>query len=109
MNIKLNRKVIPALLVVLFLTDLSDFAYCQDPVDYVNPNIGTIGHLLTATTPDVQLPRGMIRLIPRTTPGIRDTYLADKIYSYSVISLSNDFSGGLGMFSLMATTGNIKC
>jgi predicted alpha-1,2-mannosidase len=108
MKIKFNRKVIPVLLVVLFLTGISDFANCQDPVDYVNPNIGTIGHLLTATTPDVQLPRGMIRLIPRTTPGIRDVYLADKIYSCSVISLSNDFSGGLGMFSLMATTGNIK-
>jgi predicted alpha-1,2-mannosidase len=86
----------------------SDKAYCQDPVDYVNPNIGTIGHLLTATTPDVQLPRGMIRIIPRTTPGIRDVYLADKVTSFSAISLSNDFSGGQAMFSLMATTGKIN-
>ena len=93
---------------MFFLICFTELVYCQDPVDYVNPNIGTIGHLLTATTPDVQLPRGMIRLIPRTTPGIRDVYLADKITSFSAISLSNDFSGGLGMFSLMATTGNIK-
>lgn len=107
MKIKFKQKLFPILLV-LFLTGISDFADCQEPVDYVNPNIGTIGHLLTATTPDVQVPRGMIRLIPRTTPGIRDVYLADKIYSFSVISLSNDFSGGLGMFSLMATTGDIK-
>jgi len=94
--------------LILGLILLPLVVYCQDPVDYVNPNIGTIGHLLKATTPDVQLPRGMIRLIPTTTPGIRDIYLADKIYSFSATSLSNDFSRGLGMFSVMATTGDIN-
>ena len=79
----------------------------QDPVDYVNPSIGGVGHLLTATTPDVQVPRGMVRLFPQTTPGIRDNYLADKIYSFAVTSLSNDFSGGQPLFSIMATTGEV--
>ena len=92
----------------ILLFDFTGIAYGQDPVDYVNPNIGTIGHLLTATTPDVQLPRGMIRLVPATTPGIRDTYLADKIYSFSTISLPSDFSRGISAFSIMATTGNLK-
>jgi hypothetical protein len=36
----------------------------KEPVDYVNPNIGTIGHLLTATSPLVQVPHGMVRLAP---------------------------------------------
>lgn len=92
----------------ILLNESTTVLYGQTPVDYVNPYIGSIGHLLTATTPDVQVPRGMIRVIPRTTPGIRDTYLADKIYSFSVISLSNDFSGGAGAFSLMTTTGKIN-
>jgi len=35
----------------LLATLVTGFAYGQDPVDYVNPNIGTIGHLITATTP----------------------------------------------------------
>ena len=87
---------------------LTGLVYGQDPVDYVNPTIGSIGHLLTATTPDVQLPRGMIRLIPATTPGIRDVYLADKIYGFSTISLGSDFSKAMAAFSLMATTGKIK-
>ena len=90
---------------------LTAFWGCEQkkaPVDYVNPNIGTIGHLLTATTPDVQLPRGMIRLIPGTTPGIRDVYLADKIYSFSTMSLSNDFAKWNSAFSLMAKTGKIS-
>jgi putative alpha-1,2-mannosidase len=54
----------------------------QDPVDYVSPNIGGIGQLLTATIPYVQTPHGMARLAPVTTPGITDRYLADKIYGF---------------------------
>jgi predicted alpha-1,2-mannosidase len=54
----------------------------KEPVDYVSPNIGTIGQLLTATQPYVQRPHGMARLAPITTPGIADRYLADKIYGF---------------------------
>jgi predicted alpha-1,2-mannosidase len=66
-----------------------------EPVDYVSPNIGSIGQLLTATMPYVQSPHGMARLAPVTTPGITDRYLADKIYGFSV-----------GPASLMASTGD---
>jgi predicted alpha-1,2-mannosidase len=69
----------------------------KPPVDYVNPNIGTIGHLLTATAPTVQYPYGMVRLAPITTPKVRDRYLADKIYG---------FPSGSAM--LTATTGAIE-
>lgn len=54
----------------------------KEPVDYVSPNIGGIGQLLTATIPYVQYPHGMARLAPVTTPGITDRYLADKIYGF---------------------------
>src|ERR1022692_3911833 len=54
----------------------------KEPVDYVSPNIGTIGQLLTATIPYVQRPHGMARLAPITTPGITDRYRADKIYGF---------------------------
>lgn len=53
-----------------------------EPVDYVSPNIGGIGQLLTATIPYVQTPHGMARLAPITTPGMNDRYLADKIYGF---------------------------
>jgi predicted alpha-1,2-mannosidase len=96
--------VLPAALLFLLLSCSTE----KEPIDYVNPHIGGIGHLLKATTPDVQVPRGMIRLFPGTTPGIRDNYTADKIYSLSATSLGNDFSGGLSLFSLMATTGKIS-
>ncbi|HWC97706.1 MAG TPA: GH92 family glycosyl hydrolase [Candidatus Sulfopaludibacter sp.] len=57
-------------------------AHVKEPVDYVNPNIGTIGHLLTATVPYVQVPHGMARIAPVTTPGTQDRYLADRIFGF---------------------------
>src|ERR1700677_668341 len=68
------------------------------PVDYVSPNIGGIGQLLTATVPYVQYPHGMARLAPITTPGITDRYLADKIYGFPV-----------GPAVLMASVGPLSC
>ncbi|HYW43937.1 MAG TPA: GH92 family glycosyl hydrolase [Bryobacteraceae bacterium] len=72
-------------------------ARLKQPVDYVNPNIGTIGHLLTATVPYVQYPHGMARVAPVTTPGFTDRYLADKIYGFPA-----------GPASLMASTGDLS-
>jgi predicted alpha-1,2-mannosidase len=54
----------------------------KEPVDYVDPNIGGIGQLLTATVPCVQYPHGMARIAPITTPGITDRYLADRIFGF---------------------------
>jgi predicted alpha-1,2-mannosidase len=68
----------------------------KKPVDYVSPNIGGIGQLLTATIPYVQRPHGMARLAPITTPGITDRYLADKIYGFPI-----------GAATLMASVGEV--
>src|SRR5580704_9522215 len=72
-------------LILLGVLDCAILAAAQsakEPVDYVSPNIGGIGQLLTATIPYVQYPHGMARLYPVTTPGITDRYLADKIYGF---------------------------
>jgi predicted alpha-1,2-mannosidase len=53
----------------------------KEPVDYVNPHVGGIGHLLTATSPTVQLPYGMMRLMPNTTEG-PERYLARKLAGF---------------------------
>jgi len=73
---------------------ISPAQHQKDPVDYVSPNIGGIGQLLTATVPYVQYPHGMARLAPITTPEITDRYLADKIYGFMT-----------GPAALMASTG----
>lgn len=66
----------------------------KEAIDYVDPNIGAIGHLLSATKPIVSLPHGMMQVFPVFTPSIYDRYLADKIYGFT-------FSG----FTLMAAVG----
>jgi predicted alpha-1,2-mannosidase len=53
----------------------------KEPVDYVDPNIGGLGHLLTATSPSVQLPYGMVKCVPHTMGGA-DTYMATKISGF---------------------------
>lgn len=84
-----------SLILVLFINGCS--RGIKNPVDYVNPNIGTIGHLLRSTSPTVQVPHGAVRLSPSFTAGIVDKYLADKIVSFPV-----------GASSMMATTGEVK-
>lgn len=86
----------PAILLALFALLPCTLVAQQpkEPVDYVSPNIGGIGQLLTATIPYVQYPHGMARLAPITTPGITDRYLADKIYGFPA-----------GPATLMASTG----
>ena len=44
----------------------------KTPVDYVNPNMGNISHLLVPTYPTVQLPNGMLRVYPK-----REIYTSD--------------------------------
>ncbi len=53
-------------------------------LDYVDPNIGGIGHLLKATDPTVYLPNSMVGVHPVFSPGIGDKYLADKIHGLPI-------------------------
>ncbi len=54
----------------------------MDFVSYVNPNIGGIGHLLTATRPAVQSPHGAVSVFPAPRPGVTDRYNSDKIFGF---------------------------
>jgi len=66
----------------------------KEPVDYVAPNIGGIGYLLAPTFPNVQLPHGMARLVPITTPGVKDRYLDDRVQGFrAAASILMPFTG----------------
>jgi alpha-1,2-mannosidase, putative len=56
----------------------------QKLTKYVNTNIGTVGHLLTATSPSVHYPHGMMQISPNFNPRLGDRYFADKIFSFPV-------------------------
>lgn len=78
----------------------------KEPIDYVNPQIGTIGHLLTATAPIVQMPFGMVKLTSNPWPEVTDRYLADKIFSFSLRDVPR-YSTRTGATWIMATTGSL--
>lgn len=57
----MNRNVLRGLAACLLV-----FSSCtvKEPVDYVNPYMGNISHLLVPTYPTVQLPNAMLRVYP---------------------------------------------
>lgn len=68
--------------LALALLWLAPAAVAQEPVDYVDPNIGGIGYLLAPALPNVQLPHGLARLAPITPAGVKDRYLADQVLGF---------------------------
>ena len=60
-------------LIACMASALLVFAACsekgakKDPVDYVNPYMGNISHMLQPTRPIVHLPNGMVRMFPART------------------------------------------
>ena len=56
-------------ITTIFLLSLLFLVSCnketsKDPVDYVNPYMGNISHMLKPTRPVVHLPNGMVRIFP---------------------------------------------
>jgi predicted alpha-1,2-mannosidase len=70
---------------------------------YVDPNIGGIGHLLTATYPTVYRPHGMVGVTPQFDPAVNDRYLADHIWGFPIpVNLHRNVASPL----LMPVTGS---
>lgn len=70
----------------------------QEPVDYVNPYMGNISHLLVPTYPIVHLPNSMLRVYPQ-----RGDYTSDKIHGLPLIQISHR---GSFAFNLSPFQGN---
>lgn len=63
------------------------FAGCEkakDPVDYVNPYVGNVSHLLVPTFPTVHLPNSMLRVFPK-----RWDYTTERIDGFPIIVTSH--------------------
>ena len=63
-------------------------------MDWVDPNIGGIGHLLTSVAPDVQVPHGLAVISPVVKSDVTDVFLATEMQGFS-----------LGSSAMMAATG----
>ena len=69
----------------------------KDPVDYVNPYVGNISHLLVPTFPTVQLPNSMLRVYPE-----RADYTSEYVNGLPVIVTNHRERSA---FKLSVTTG----
>jgi hypothetical protein len=66
--------------LILPLALLGQTVSAKEPVDYVNPYIGNISHLLVPTYSTVQLPNSMLRFYPS-----RQDYTDDLLHGFTLI------------------------
>ena len=78
------RTSIYVLLNTLLLTGCISRPDTMTNLDYVDPHIGGVGHLLQPTQPNVQLPNQIIRMHP-----IRTDYLDDQISFFPLTMISH--------------------
>lgn len=70
----------------------------KEPVDYVNPYIGNISHLLVPTFPTIQLPNSMLRVYP-----LRADYTSEYVSGLPIIVTNHRERSA---FSLLPQTGS---
>lgn len=66
------------------VASLTAASYVQNPVDYVNPYMGNISHLLVPTYPLVHLPNSMLRVYPQ-----REDYTSDILHGLPLLQISH--------------------
>lgn len=70
-----------------------DFAESEkQPVDYVNPLIGNISHLLVPTYPTIHLPNSLLRVYPE-----RSDYTGNQLYGLPIIMTSHRGSSAFNL------------
>lgn len=85
------------LLPLLFMSCRTD---SRKPVDYVNPYIGNISHLLVPTYPTVHLPNSMLRVYPD-----RENFTGNTIHGLPVMVTSHR---GSSAFNLSPFQGEVR-
>lgn len=104
MNTVINLIRRKTLIALIFLTSILGFnrnnAFAKDPVDYVNPYMGNISHLLVPTFPTIHLPNSMLRVYPE-----RGDYTAVEISGLPLIVTSHR---GSSAFNLSPFQGDVK-
>ena len=74
-----------------------------EPVDYVNPYIGNISHLLVPTFPTIHLPNSMMRVYPE-----RRDYTDDLLHGLPLIVTSHRGSSAFNLSPFTGSQNNIK-
>jgi len=75
----------------------------KEPVDYVNPYMGNISHLLVPTFPTIHLPNSILRVYPE-----RDDYTGDMLHGLPLIVTSHRGSSAFNFSPFQGEEQNIK-
>lgn len=101
MKKKKNTIGLSLLIMLFFLTAIQGRAQKEmQPVDYVNPYIGNISHMLVPTYPTIHLPNSMLRVYPE-----RGDYTGNTVRGLPLIVTSHR---GSSAFNLSPYQGEIK-
>ena len=84
MSIQLGKTLFTGIVAGLLLSGCTPDEETRSNLDYVDPHIGGMGHLLHPTRPNVQLPNQMIRIHP-----VRTDYLDDQISFFPLTMISH--------------------
>ena len=92
-RLNIKRTVGSCLMAMAFFSCThTDQTPAKDFVDYVNPYIGNISHLLVPTYPTVHLPNSMLRVYPE-----RGDYTSDRVNGLPVVVTSHRGSSAFNL------------
>lgn len=86
-----------------FLSIVTNAQLKKQPVDYVNPYIGNISHLLVPTYPTVHLPNSLLRVYPE-----RDNFTSNTINGLPLMITSHRGSSAFNLSPFQGDLKNIK-
>ncbi|WP_333626280.1 GH92 family glycosyl hydrolase [Sphingobacterium siyangense] len=92
-----------SLLSVSMLKGFSQAKMTKDYVDYVNPYMGNISHLLVPTYPTVHLPNSLLRVYPE-----RGDYTSDRLFGLPLIVTSHRGKSAFNLSPMMKLPGSLK-
>jgi len=85
------------------LKGFSQAKMTKDYVDYVNPYMGNISHLLVPTYPTVHLPNSLLRVYPE-----RGDYTSDRLFGLPLIVTSHRGKSAFNLSPMMKLPGSLK-
>ncbi|MDR0263150.1 MAG: GH92 family glycosyl hydrolase [Sphingobacterium sp.] len=90
-------------LSVSMLKGFSQAKMTKDYVDYVNPYMGNISHLLVPTYPTVHLPNSLLRVCPE-----RGDYTSDRLFGLPLIVTSHRGKSAFNLSPLVKLPSDLK-
>lgn len=100
-NISIINIVLITILLVLFCSNTT--AQKSQPIDYVNPYMGNISHLLVPTYPTIHLPNSMLRVYPE-----RNDYTGDLLRGLPLIVTSHRGSSAFNFSPFQGDENDIR-